>query len=151
MAKHTAVHHISEESLLDFLRAQSERPVAVIVLGGNDQTTEQVTDKLALSKVISPFEICRTHDLEGIDWISKESFARESLILVDLVRGSCVHPDLRRDVIQKLRDRGAKSVITLWVKGNSLRDNINAQAANGALREHPPTTDGADHLFILEP
>lgn len=151
MSGWTISHQISEAAAIDLMRAQVKKPVAVIVIGGNDEVTEKVTVALCQSVGCGHGYV---HELTGtveVDAIRDATFQTHSFVFVNLIHGSSSAHGFRHAVVQRLRAVGAKTIIIVRAKGDPMRDNPNTNAVNEALCQNPPTLDGVDYIFTLEP
>lgn len=151
MSGWTITHQIPEPALLDMLHKKTKRPLALVVMGGDDWLIAQVSAEV--TKVLSSDMLGEVHSvdsLEGIGAIPDCSFELDQFIVVNLIHGSACEPHFRHMVMDRLRRLGAKTVALIWIKGVSSRTKLNAVAADEALRGSQLFADNIDYLITLE-
>lgn len=159
MSKWSATIPISKYGgVIDAIRYDGRRivlPAAAIIIGGNDETLEKVTDELTSAvSLYKVQEISCEADLDAIPDDLLRNFTGGMMyhcLFIRLIRGSSVNHSLRHKTVEKVKALGAEKVTMVWVKGDPECDNPNARAVDEALRKNPPNVDGIDCLLTWEP
>lgn len=147
----TIQHKIPEHEALDFIRSKTKTPVAIILVGGNDENIEKVAKAVGMSLCTSLYNFYEVIEPASLIMLPQNIFCIDHFAIVEILRGYSSARKFRHEVVQALRDRGAKTIVMLHIEGDPEHDNANACAVNEELHRQPPTVDGIDYLFTLEP
>ena len=145
-------HSTSESAALDLMQSRSKPPVGIVFIGGSDNTIKTIATAIS-SRSLGPYSRT-TYDIitsSELASLPQDIFEANHFVIVNLLSGLSGSSCFRHEVVRELRQRGAKTVIMIWIKGTLERDNPVACAIDEALRQNPPTVDGLDYLFTLEP
>lgn len=144
-------HKIPEREALDLIRSKTKTPVAIILVGGNDESIAKVAKAIGMSLCTNLYNFYEVLEPASLIMLPQDMFRINHFAIVKILRGYSSARKFRHEVVQALRDRGASTIVMLHIKGDPEHDNANACAVNEELRQHPPTVDGIDYLFALEP
>lgn len=145
-------HSTSESAALDLMQSRSKPPVGIIFIGGSDNTIKTIATAIS-SRSLSTrphtaYDIITSSELASLP---QDIFEVNYFVIINLLSGLSGNPRFRHEAVRELRQRGAKNVIMIWIRGNLKCDNPVACAIDEALRQNPPTVDGLDYLFTMEP
>lgn len=147
----TITHNIPEQSALQLLSTNTKRPVAVLVIGNADPVAKSVTKSLAISIGTDLFTVHEVATMVDLNGLHSDLFATNHFAFMRFVGVANADHELRHLTVQRLRDAGAQTIVLVYLKSTSSNDDLISKVVEEGLRLHPPTADGLDYLFTLEP
>ena len=140
-------HPVLVAEITNTLKQVTKKPLAVLLIGGNDERKEQVAAEIVGEIGGANYEVVCS---ASIPRLTPAIFYDRQTALIDLINGTSSSYSFRSRVIQQLRASSAETIAAVWVK-SSPHDNHNSASVNKALDDAPPTAEGIEYLFEVEP
>lgn len=144
------------EHIFDKIKEEVARPVGIIVFGVDCDFKNEVVD--AMVEELRGFAHYHSK-YPGIDTLIWEFNDRAAVVVVLNSESSMTHR-LRHELVQTMRNAGAKTIIGIYAKATApqplpSRGYLKSQLARRkntaeVLAKDPPTADGLDYFIVVE-